>query len=204
MNKYSKLSQKAQINILLVENSQEQAQSWVNVLAKTKYTIENVSRNCDTLLAEIVLKQPDVIIIDTETPDANLLECLKKIFFDAPRPIVVFSELDDTEAINQFVKYGVSAYVVGEVNKARIKSVLDIAIARFDQYQGLKVELDKTKEKLSNQKYIERAKHWLMQAKQLSEDEAYHSIRKMAMDKSLRIDDVAKNILQVADMLEAE
>ncbi len=41
-----------------------------------------------------------------------------------------------------------------------------------------------------------------METKNISETEAYHSIRKMAMDNSQKMDDVAKNILSLAAVLE--
>ena len=143
------------------------------------------------------------IIIDIESPDRDMLESLNLISKTSPRPIVMFAEHEeDTETINQLVKYGVSAYVVGDVNKVRVKSVLDIVVARFKVHQSLKKELEATKQKLSGQKNIEKAKRWLMDTKNLSETDAYHSIRKMAMDNSQKMDDVAKNILSLAAMLE--
>ena len=64
----------------------------------------------------------------------------------------------------------------------------------------MKQELAETKQKLSSQKNIEQAKRWLMDTKQLSETDAYHFIRKIAMDNSQKMDDVAKNILSVASI----
>jgi len=66
----------------------------------------------------------------------------------------------------------------------------------------VKDELETTKKKLSNQRVVEQAKLWLMQTKNYSEKEAYHSMRKMAMDNSQKVEDVAKNILSLATMLE--
>ena len=108
--------------------------------------------------------------------------------------------LTTNTTINQMVNSGVSAYVVGEVNQERVKSIIDVAIARFDLFQGLKQELADTKQKLSSQKSIDKAKRWLMETKQLSEIDAYHFIRKIAMDNSQKMDDVAKNILSVASI----
>ena len=93
-----------------------------------------------------------------------------------------------------------SAYVVGEVSQQRVKSVVEVAIARFSVFQGLKQELADTKQKLSSQKNIDKAKRWLMETKQLSEVDAYNFIRKIAMDNSQKMDDVAKNILSVASI----
>lgn len=192
----------SKLNVLLVENDSNQAQLLAANLEHSNYSIEYVSHTGISLLKEVERLQPDVIIIDTESPDRDMLESLNRLSISSPRPVVVFSDTDDANTINQLVKYGVSAYVVGNVNSVRVKSVLDIAIARFKEHQGLKKELEATKQKLSSQKNVDRAKRWLMETKQISETEAYHSIRKMAMDNSQKMDDVAKNILSLAAVLE--
>ena len=203
MKPAKKMLSNSQLNVLLVENDLNTAEDLANALDDSNYSIEHVSHTGLSLLKQVENIQPDIIIIDIDSPDRDMLESLNKISKSSPRPIVMFAEHEeDTETINQLVKYGVSAYVVGDVNKVRVKSVLDIAMARFNEHQELKKELAVTKQKLSSQKNVEKAKRWLMETKKISETEAYHSIRKMAMDNSQKMDDVAKNILSLAAVLE--
>ena len=191
----------AKLKVLLAENNHVKAKALIGILTNTDYDIYHIAHSGVPLLKEVEQLNPDVIIIDIESPDRDMLENLNQISQFAPKPIVVFSEQQNTSAtINQMVKSGVSAYVVGEVNQERVKSIVDIAIARFGLFQGLKQELADTKQKLSSQKNIEKAKRWLMDTKQLSETDAYHFIRKIAMDNSQKMDDVAKNILSVASI----
>lgn len=190
------------LKVLLAENNHEKANALMDILENTDYDIYHIAHSGVPLLKDVEQLNPDVIIIDIESPDRDMLENLNKIYQLAPKPIVVFSEHQNTSTtVNQMVKSGVSAYVVGEVNQERVKSIVDIAIARFGLFQGLKQELADTKQKLSSQKNIEKAKRWLMDTKQLSETDAYHFIRKIAMDNSQKMDDVAKNILSVASIL---
>jgi response regulator NasT len=194
-------SNAAKLKVLLAENNHVKAKALIGILTNTDYDIYHIARSGVPLLKEVEQLNPDVIIIDIESPDRDMLENLNQISQFAPKPIVVFSEQQNTNTtINQMVKSGVSAYVVGEVNQERVKSIVDIAIARFGLFQGLKQELAETKQKLSSQKNIEKAKRWLMDTKQLSETDAYHFIRKIAMDNSQKMDDVAKNILSVASI----
>lgn len=190
------------IKVLLVENDHDKANDFINALDSSNYHIARVSNTGVSLLKEVDTFVPDVIIIDIESPDRDMLDSLNKISNSAPKPIVMFSEQDDTDLINILVKSGVTAYVAGGVNLKRVKSILDTAIARFTEYQSLKDELATTKKKLTNQRVVEQAKLWLMQTKNYSEKEAYHSMRKMAMDNSQKVEDVAKNILSLATMLE--
>lgn len=190
------------LQVLLIEDDQDKANAFIEVLDNTNYVIKHISKSSIPLLVVVERMQPDVIIMDIEAPDRDVLDSLNIISVDNPKPIVMFSEQGDTEMINQLIKSGVSAYMVGDVAINRVRSILDTAIARFSEYQQLKQELAKTKEKLTHQKTIEQAKIWLMQTKELSEKDAYHSIRKMAMDNGQKLEDVAKNILSLAQMLE--
>jgi response regulator NasT len=202
----SKISNKnqditAKLKVLLAENNPIKAKALMSVLSNAEYDIYHIGHSGVPLLRDVEQLNPDVIIIDIESPNRDMLENLNQISQFAPKPIIVFSEQQNTHTtINQMVKSGVSAYVVGEVNQTRVKSIIDVAIARFEVFQGLKRELADTKQKLSSQKNIDKAKRWLMETKQLSEIDAYHFIRKIAMDNSQKMDDVAKNILSVASI----
>ena len=192
----------AQLNVLLVEDDKEKAQALTSILGRSNYAITHVTNTGISLINEVEHLKPDLIIIDIESPSRDMLDSLHTINHENPKPIVMFSEQGDQHIINELVKSGVSAYVAGGVDLVRVKTILDTAMARFKEYQLLKTELVKTKQKLSSQKTVEQAKLWLMEAKSLTEKEAYHRIRKMAMDNSQRLEDVAKNILSLAQMLE--
>ena len=66
----------------------------------------------------------------------------------------------------------------------RVKPVIDVAIARFAQFQELRAELNKAKTSLAERKLVEKAKGILMNSRACGEEEAYASMRKMAMDLS--------------------
>ena len=106
---------------------------------------------------------------------------------DARRPIVLFTNDDDTTHVKDAVAAGVSAYIVAGLSPARIRPILDLALARFQHEQGLRHELANVKTELHERKVIDRAKGLLMQRQGLSEQVAYEKLRKAAMDKGLRL-----------------
>lgn len=189
------------IKVLLIENDNAKAQAVMVALGKQKYDITHVSDGGLALLKVVDMNQPDLIIMDVESPDRDIVESLNQMSLINPKPVVMFSEQGDAAMIQSLVKSGVSAYIVGDVDPARVKSIVDIAIARFTEYQQLKNELLEAKKQLSSQKTIEQAKIWLMETKHLSEKNAYHRMRKLAMDNGQTIEDVAKSMLSVAAML---
>ena len=149
------------------------------------------------LLKEVDAWQPDVIMIDTESPSRDMLESLHMISSFSPKPVVMFSEAEDEEMINLSVKSGVSAYVVGDPDAARIRPILDAAVARFNEYQRLKDELVQTKGELEARKLIDEAKRLLMDVKGISENDAFHSMRKTAMDSGQKMEDVARTVISM-------
>jgi two-component system, response regulator / RNA-binding antiterminator len=145
--------------------------------------------------------QPDMIIIDARSDARDVLEHVVASTQNAPRPIVLFTENHDKAPMQAAIEAGVSAYVVAGLHSERIKPVLDVALARFNAEQRLRAELSDTKMKLAERKSIDRAKGYLMEKHQLSEAQAYQKMRRQAMDKNLKLSELAQRILDVADLV---
>jgi response regulator NasT len=148
---------------------------------------------------QITRLQPDVIIVD-EQSDAALRKVVAATA-DARRPIICFTDDNDKEKMHAAIEAGVSAYVVAGLSAERVKAVLDVAMTRFEVEQKLRHELLETKSRLAERKVIERAKGLLMERHQCSEDEAYRKLRRLAMDKNLKLSELAQRILDVAGLL---
>ena len=153
--------------------------------------------------------QPDIIIVDAESEARDALEYVVTATRDARRPIVMFTNDDDTSHVRHAVAAGVSAYIVAGLSSARIRPILDVAMARFEHEQALRQELASTKTELSElntelreRKVIDRAKGLLMQRQGLTEPAAYEKLRKTAMNKNLRLAEVAQRMLDVFDLLD--
>ena len=146
---------------------------------------------------------PDVIIIDTDSPDRDTLEHICIVTRDDPRPIVMFAADADRSTIHAAVKAGVNAYVVNGLAEERIQPILDVAIARFAQMQALREELAAARSQLEDRKSIDRAKGILMRTKDMSEAQAYEALRKLAMDSSQRIVEVARQVINMRELLES-
>lgn len=153
------------------------------------------------LVERLTQLQPDLIIIDAESDARDVLEDLVMVSRDAPRPIVLFTEEGTPSQLEAAMSAGVSAYVVAGLQVERVKPVLEVAVARFNADQKLRTELSETKNKLAERKIIDRAKGILMEKHHLSENDAYQKLRKQAMEKNLKLVDLAQRILDVADLL---
>ncbi len=146
--------------------------------------------------------KPQIIIINSIKVTDTIIEFIQTLNLVYARPMILFSEDPDTQSINKVIKAGISAYIANGLESKRIKSIIDIAAARFKEQQQLKTELQKTKSKLEERKLMDQAKSILIKTQGLSEDEAYHTIRKLAMDRNTALGEMAKNVIAMVKLLE--
>jgi two-component system, response regulator / RNA-binding antiterminator len=152
------------------------------------------------ILQMVQTLKPDVVVLNLYTPTERVLKMIVEINQNYSLPVVIFAEDQQTETINKVIKTGVSAYIVDGLSAKRIKSIIDIAIARFKEQHALKEELKKTKQELDDRKLIDRAKAILIKSQGYTEDQAYHALRKLAMDRHIAIGEMAKNVISMADL----
>ena len=153
------------------------------------------------LMKQVAEHQPDVVIVDIESPDRDMLEHMTVLNQHLPKPVIMFAEQGDSNTIDRAIRAGVSAYVVDGLNPERVRSIVDVAVARFREFQALRNELQQTRTRLADRQVIDKAKALLIQHRQMDEDEAYHAMRKLAMDRSQKLVDVANDIVSVLGLL---
>ena len=156
----------------------------------------------DVFLADRISQlQPDLIIVDAESEARDALEHVVFATRDARRPIVLFTDDNDTTHVRDAVAVGVSAYIVDGLSSTRIRPILDVAMARFEYEQNLRQERDQARYALQERGLVDRAKALLMDKQALTEAQAHAKLRKVAMDKGLKLAEVAQRILDMADLL---
>jgi len=189
------------LTVLVIDESRSRAGEICSGLALAGYQVAAILAGSERLTAEVEKLQPDVILIDTESPSRDTLENLAVMNQDMPRPVVIFTHDDDQAAIRDAVKAGVSAYIVDGLDPKRIKPIVEVARARFEDTQAMRRELGELSKKLSDRKLVDKAKGVLMKARGLDEDGAYHAIRKLAMERSQPMAQVAGDIVEMARLL---
>ncbi len=158
----------------------------------------------DVFLADRIAQlQPDLIIVDAESEARDALEHVVFATRDARRPIVMFTDDSDTSHVKDAVAVGVSAYIVDGLASSRIKPILDVAMARFEYEERLRLERDQARSDLQDRTLIDRAKALLIKHQGLTEDQAFAKLRKVAMDKGLKLGEVAQRTLDMADLLKS-
>lgn len=153
------------------------------------------------LVARIAAFAPDVILIDLANPQRDELEEILSMSRALAKPVAMFVDQSDSAAMEAAIDAGVSAYVVDGFAKARIRSILELAIRRFNAFAKLRAELDEAKTALAERATLDAAKVILMKKRGIGEPEAYAALRKAAMDSGRRVADVADALVTAEKLM---
>lgn len=188
----------AMLLVMLVDDDLARADPLKQSLTNAGYKVIahlSTTENLDVAVREM---QPDIVIIDTDSPSRDTLENLCVMNETVPKPIVMFTHDGDIQKMREATKVGVSAYVVGNLASDSLMPVINAAIVRFEEVKLLRDELDQTKLKLAERKVVEKAKGLLMKEHSFDEDHAYAMLRSMAMGQSKRIAVLASEVIEAA------
>ncbi|MEP1895536.1 MAG: ANTAR domain-containing protein [Alloalcanivorax venustensis] len=187
--------------VMLVDDTPARAAMLEQALTDCGFEVICRMASAQGLMKQVAEHQPDVVIVDIESPDRDMLEHMTVLNQHLPKPVIMFAEQGDSNTIDRAIRAGVSAYVVDGLNPERVRSIVDVAVARFREFQALRNELQQTRTRLADRQVIDKAKALLIQHRQMDEDEAYHAMRKLAMDRSQKLVDVANDIVSVLGLL---
>lgn len=189
------------LRVMVVDESTECAELLRQGLQAAGHIVVATLGGTINILAQVERHKPDVIVISMDSPDRDSLEHICVVSQNQPKPIVLFTQAQDSNTIEAAVRAGVTAYVVDGLESSRVHSILNVAVARFNQYQALQLELAQSKAEIGERKQIERAKGLLMKQRRWDEETAFRALRKMAMDRNIRLADAAEQVIAVTKLL---
>ena len=189
------------LKVLLVDEEPGRAAILERALLDAGYVLVSRLSSADRLAEHVAVSQPDIVIVDIDSPDRDCLENMAVLSRSNPKPVIMFSDEDNEDTIASAIRAGVSAYVADGMNPERVRPIVQVAVARFREFQSLKNELQKTRDQLADRKLIDKAKGLLMKHRNFNEDEAYHAMRKLAMERNQRLVDTARSVIEVFEML---
>jgi response regulator NasT len=187
--------------VLLIAQDNARAAVVERALTHAGHRLVGHARSVQALLEQVARLQANLVIADLDAANAEALQQFGRLSERAPCPIVVFTGDENTHAIRAAVEAGVSSYVVDGFGPTRIDPILQVAVARHEKEWAMRAERDVAQAKLAERKVIERAKGILMRKRGIGEDEAYHMLRRVAMDQSLRMREVAERVISMSDLL---
>ncbi|MFZ6693917.1 ANTAR domain-containing response regulator [Undibacterium sp. SXout20W] len=189
------------LRVLLINDTDKPIGELCQALNESGYEVLPLVVTSRALSEAVKLQKPDIVIVDTESPSRDTLEQLALMHDAAPRPVVMFSHDADQHLISAAVGAGVTTYVVDGLAPERLAPILTVALARFAAESKLRQRLASVENELADRKVIDRAKGLLMDKRKMSEAEAYETLRNQSMKQGLKIAEIARQIIAMADLL---
>ena len=189
------------LRVLLINDTDKPIAELCQALIEHGYEVLPVVASSRTLSEAVKLQKPDIVIVDTESPSRDTLEQLALMHTAAPRPVVMFSHDADQHLISAAVGAGVTTYVVDGLAPERVAPILTVALARFAEESRLRQRLAVVENELADRKLIDRAKGVLMDKRKMTETQAYETLRTQSMKQGLKIAEIARQIIAMADLL---
>jgi two-component system, response regulator PdtaR len=144
--------------------------------------------------------RPDLVIMDIKMPGVDGITAAEDLTREKIAPVVLLTAYSDQGLVERAKEAGVVGYVVKPFRQAELMPVIELSLARFEEFRSLEREVGDLKEALETRKLVERAKGVLMEVHGLRESEAFHRIRKTSMDARKSMKEVAEAVLLTHEM----
>jgi AmiR/NasT family two-component response regulator len=139
--------------------------------------------------------RPDIVIMDIKMPDMDGIEAARILTQERLAPVLLLSAYSQQELVQRAKEAGVASYLVKPFRESDLTPAIEVALARFNEFRSLEMEIDDLKETLETRKAVERAKGILMQLQNMNEAEAFRRIQKMSMNNRKPMKAVAEAII---------
>jgi two-component system, response regulator / RNA-binding antiterminator len=148
-------------------------------------------------------QHPDALVIASDSPSRDALENLAAPLAADATPVLIFEPHGNAELMQQAIAQGVTTYIQGDVAPEAVEQLLQLTVQRFAVEHELKQALKQARSELEDRKVVDKAKALIMQNRQMTEPEAYALLRSQAMQKAKRIADVARTVVDAAELLKS-
>ncbi len=152
------------------------------------------------LPAALAASGADTLVVSLTELGHHELDVLLAIQHETAVTMVVHLHQADSQTSRRLAAAGIGVVVIGSLHPTRLPSLLDIAEARHDLIARMNQRIDRLQKSLEDRKLIDRAKGVIMGSGQYSEDQAYHALRKLAMNQNRTIAEVSAGVLSSAEL----
>jgi AmiR/NasT family two-component response regulator len=152
------------------------------------------SRSAVNLAREV---RPDVVIMDIkfEGDEFDGIDAARVLTEEKIAPVLLLTAYSQRELVVRAREAGVVGYLVKPFREADLVPAIEVALARFAEFQAMEQHVGDLQEALETRKFVDRAKGILMDTQGLKEAEAFRKIQKMSMNTRKPMKDVAEAII---------
>ena len=144
--------------------------------------------------------RPDLVIMDIKMPKLDGIQAAKVLTEDKIAPVLLLTAYSDRELVDRAREAGVVNYIVKPFRDAELLPAIEIAMARYAEFQEMDKKIGDLTEVLETRKLVERAKGVLMDTQGLKEQEAFRKIQQLSMNTRKTMREIAQAILLTAQI----
>ncbi|MBM2810551.1 MAG: response regulator receiver [Chloroflexi bacterium] len=139
--------------------------------------------------------RPDLVVMDIMMPEMDGIAASRLLSEERLAPVLLVTAYNDRELVERAKEAGVFSYVSKPFTEQQLVPQIELALARFVEFQALFREAGDARSALESRKVVERAKSALMVSEGISEPEAYRRIQRLSMNKRRTMKEIAEAIL---------
>lgn len=146
--------------------------------------------------------KPDLVVMDVMMPALDGIEAAKVLTAERIAPVLLLTAYSQEDLVERAKEAGVVGYLVKPFRESNLAPAIEVTLARFEEFQTLRKEVDDLKETLETRKLVDRAKGILMATQGLSEQDAFRRIQKMSMNTRRPMKEIAEAVILASEVRE--
>ena len=185
------------IRVLVAEDNALERSTLVDLLSALGHmVVAEVASGAEAIMLAQQLT-PDAVLLDVHLPGASGVEAADAIARALPGTAVVLITGDLSLSLSSadVLRSTAVALLAKPTPPTTLDATLRMAVMRARELLVAKREAAEAKEQLEARKLIERAKGILMRRTGSSEQEAYRIMQRSSQDRSVRMVDIAKAVI---------
>ena len=139
---------------------------------------------------------PSLVLMDIDMPLLDGIKASKVLTKEKlVGGVILLTAFEDKKYIEMAKEVGAFGYMIKPVNEKVFIPTVEMCLSKAEEFDELKKDYDKIKNKLNDRKLIEKAKGILVKQLNSNENDAYNRIRKLSMDRRTTMAEIAKIII---------
>ncbi len=185
------------IRVLVAEDNALERSTLVDLLGALGHMVVAEVDSGTAAIEKAQQFTPDAVLLDMHMPGATGVQAAEGIASALPGTAVVLitGDLSLTLSTADVLRSTAVALLPKPTPPTTLDATLRMAVTRARELLAARREAAEAKEQLENRKLIERAKGILMRRTGSSEQEAYRIMQRSSQDRSVRMVDIAKAVI---------
>lgn len=180
--------------IVVALSNDEVSEKLKLMLVQNGYDVIATCSSGNELIRIVMNSEPDLAIVGYKFKDMSVLDAYETLF-DATSFLAMVNE-----PYKSYIEEDTDIYCIGtKISNVLLTNAIDLIFQSKRRINKLKEQVEKLETRLEDRKIIERAKGYLMQSSNITENEAFRYMQKISMDSGKKMHDIALLILNEAE-----